>query len=127
MRVLICGDRNWKDFEMILKTLAALQPEVVIEGECRGADIMGRMAAKQLQIPVMSFPADWATYGLAAGPIRNQKMLDEGRPDLVLAFHDDIAHSRGTSDMVRRAKRAGIKVIVYKHSQEGKHESENKS
>jgi hypothetical protein len=38
--------------------------------------------------------------------------LDEGKPDLVLAFHNDIEHSKGTADMVRRAARAGVRVEV---------------
>lgn len=51
----------------------------------------------------------------AAGPRRNQQMLDEGKPLLVLAFHDDIKSSRGTKDMVSRAKRAGIRTYVISH------------
>lgn len=47
-----------------------------------------------------------ATNGKAAGPIRNQRMLDEGKPDLVVAFPG----GRGTADMVRRAKAAGVPV-----------------
>ena len=38
--------------------------------------------------------------------MRNQKMLDEGKPDLVVAF----AGGRGTADMVRIAKRSGVEV-----------------
>jgi len=60
----------------------------------------------------MSFPADWKSYGKGAGPIRNQLMLDEGKPDLVLAFHNDISSSRGTADMIRRAKKHGISYEI---------------
>jgi len=35
-------------------------------------------------------------------------MLDQGRPDIVLAFHTNINQSKGTKDMVERAKKAGI-------------------
>jgi hypothetical protein len=35
-------------------------------------------------------------------------MLDQGRPDIVLAFHANISQSKGTKDMVERAKKAGI-------------------
>ena len=34
-------------------------------------------------------------------------MLDEGKPDLVIAFPG----GRGTADMVRKANRAGVKVV----------------
>jgi hypothetical protein len=41
-------------------------------------------------------------------------MLDEGRPDRVLAFHVDISRSRGTADMIRRARLQGVPVQVFK-------------
>lgn len=56
------------------------------------------------------FPADWKQYGKAAGPIRNKQMLDEGQPDLVLCFHDDIEKSKGTKNMYELAKARGIKT-----------------
>lgn len=113
MRILICGDRNWVDQDTITKALKLWNPTVVIEGECRGADILGRESAKQLGIPFIPYPAYWKKIGRGAGPIRNQQMLDEGHPDLVLAFHNDIEHSKGTKDMMTRAKLAGIKTILY--------------
>jgi len=64
--------------------------------------------ARIKEVAVQVFPADWETHGKAAGPIRNQRMLDEGRPDLVVAFPG----GRGTSDMVARAKRAGVEVMM---------------
>lgn len=45
-------------------------------------------------------------YGKSAGPIRNQTMLDDGKPDLVLAFPG----GRGTADMVAKAEKHGIPV-----------------
>jgi len=58
-------------------------------------------------IPVIPFPPEWKRYGPKAGPIRNKQMLDEGRPDLVVAFPG----GNGTNDMVKKAKAAGIEVI----------------
>jgi hypothetical protein len=52
-------------------------------------------------------PADWKAHGRAAGPIRNQRMIDEHRPELVVAAPG----GRGTADMVRRARAAGIEVF----------------
>lgn len=43
---------------------------------------------------LLRFPAKWNEHGKAAGPIRNQQMLTEGKPDVVFAFHDDIASSK---------------------------------
>lgn len=113
MRVLVCGDREWGDLEVLLKRLEAL-PEgtVVIHGACRGADRMGGAVAKTLDFEVEEYPADWSRYGRGAGVVRNQQMLVEGKPDLVLAFHADIERSKGTADMVRRARKAGLPVEV---------------
>lgn len=103
MRLLICGDRNWTDGEIIASILTVLRPSVLIEGECRGADILARQAAEAYGIPVLKFPARWGESGRAAGMLRNQQMLDEGKPDMIIGFHRAIDSSRGTRDMLARA------------------------
>lgn len=89
---------------------------MVIHGAARGADILGKFVAEKIGLKVINdgkgFPADWRRYGRAAGPIRNQQMIDEGKPDLVLAFHENINESVGTKDMVSRARRVGLKVMI---------------
>jgi hypothetical protein len=119
MRILVCGDRNWTDYDLIVRTLDGLGggPHICIDGMARGADSLGNRAAMILW-PTrahLRFPAQWRLYGKGAGPVRNMQMLDEGRPDLVLAFHDDLAHSRGTAHMVRIARKAGVAVRVVTH------------
>lgn len=119
MRVLICGSRDFTDSALMLRELSALQGvEVVIEGDSPGADSLAREAARQLGIPVLPFPADWNRHGRAAGPLRNQRMLKEGRPDQVLAFTEDLNSSRGTADMVARARRAGLPVRLISYAGE---------
>lgn len=119
MRILVCGDREWTDYNAILKELKyyneLYKVSFTIEGEARGADSLARVAAEQLKIPVMKFPADWDKHGKAAGPIRNQQMLDEGKPDLVLAFHDNIEQSKGTKHMIEISKKKGLRVLLFKH------------
>ena len=103
---------------------------VVIEGEAPGVDTIARQCAERLDLSVEPYPARWAEHDYeghsgvtcyhkpdptrcpAAGPRRNQQMLDEGRPDVVVCFHDNIEASRGTKDMLTRAKDAGIPVYV---------------
>lgn len=120
MRVLICGDRNWTNAKFIVDVLTIIHKsapvDVVIEGEARGADRFGALAARMIGLPenrILKFPANWTKHGKAAGPIRNRQMLTEGKPDLVLAFHNDIANSKGTKDMVRCAMKAGIETRVF--------------
>lgn len=116
MRVLICGSRDWTDVAAIRAALCHVMAEnhveLVIDGAARGADSLGHETAVKWNIPTARFPANWQQYGKAAGPIRNQQMLDEGKPDLVLAFYDP-ATSRGTKDMVQRARKAGVTVIEH--------------
>lgn len=115
MRVLVCGGRDFSDRAFIERALASLAKveciDAVIEGNASGVDRIAGFWARQRDIPNLKFTAEWDRLGRAAGPIRNQRMIEEGRPDLVIAFPG----GRGTADMVRRAKAAGIKVeeILY--------------
>lgn len=116
MKVLICGDRNWDNREKVRARLERLLDEVegfitVIEGEARGADTIAKEEAEKLGIRVKPMPALWSIYGRGAGPIRNQAMLDQD-PELVIAFHENLLESRGTADMIRRARAAGVEVEV---------------
>ena len=110
-RILVTGSRDWVDEEKIYAALRQELPvSLLIEGEAKGADTMAKQAAQRLGIKVLPFRADWRRYGRGAGPIRNQRMLDDGKPDLVLVFHEDLAHSKGTKDMINRARAAGVEV-----------------
>ena len=112
MKVLVCGDRNWTDEAKIKKRLKKFKdPITVIQGGARGADSLAGVVASNLGFDVVEVPAEWETYGRAAGPIRNQVMLDMD-PDLVIAFHSDLDNSKGTADMVRRSRKKGIAVEV---------------
>lgn len=111
MRVLICGSRNFRDAKRIFHYLSGVaKGTVIIEGEARGADTIVWVCCEILGLKYISFPADWSAYHKAAGVIRNQEMLEKGKPDLVLFYHDNLDESRGTIDMITRADRAGIIV-----------------
>ena len=109
MRVLVTGDRNWTSEERIRYALSKLENSynedfTLIHGAARGADTIAETVAKSLGWTIERYPADWQKYGRAAGPVRNKQMLVEGKPDVVLAFHDDFEHSKGTDHMVRLAR-----------------------
>lgn len=80
----------------------------LVHGAAPGADSLAKEWADLRGISSFGFPADWATHGKAAGPMRNQRMLDEGKPNVVIAFPG----GRGTADMTRRARAAGIPVVL---------------
>jgi hypothetical protein len=111
MRVLVCGGRDFSNCKLVFDTLNDLsRKEVVdciIEGDAPGADRIAGAWAKRRRVDLKLYPANWAKEGKAAGPRRNQKMLDEGKPDLVVAFPG----GTGTADMVSRARAANVEVI----------------
>lgn len=116
-RILICGDRNWTNYDVILKSLSDEHQresvEVVIQGEATGADVMGKQAAIQLGIPVLSFPADWRKHGRSAGPIRNRQQLKEGKPTKGLVYHDFLENSKGTKDMTKVLQKNNVPYEVF--------------
>jgi hypothetical protein len=111
MRILVCGGREFTNRPMLDEALNRLHQErgitLVIAGGARGADAMAEWWAKAAGVPRDVYQADWTGLGRKAGPIRNQRMLDEGKPDLVVAFPG----GRGTADMVRRCREAGVEII----------------
>jgi len=113
MKILVCGDRNWHDKKAIWWALYGFPKDTeLVHGACRGADTLASEVVDGLGwAKVYPCFADWS-QGPSGGPIRNQFMLDEHNPDLVIAFHSDLANSKGTKDMCTKAKAAGVPVIV---------------
>lgn len=114
-RILFCGDRNWNDrkaIKLVMQRLATnLGNLIVIEGEAPGADSLARdIAQEDFAFKTEPYPADWDRFGRAAGPIRNKEMLQGGKPDGVVAFHNNIVESKGTANMIAQARKAGIPV-----------------
>lgn len=110
--VLVCGGRNYHDWIAVESALDYLGVAEtigrIIEGGANGADELARGWAKANNVPCFTFRADWEKHGNAAVPIRNQQMLDEGMPDVVVAFPG----GAGTNDMVARAgKVPGIRLL----------------
>ncbi|MDE2097343.1 MAG: DUF2493 domain-containing protein [Patescibacteria group bacterium] len=126
MRVLVCGGRDFTDRNFVYTWLDKLfapsygdgpeaqpwwlpRPDLfLILGGARGVDQHAEDWAVVNWVRHIVFPADWDKYGKAAGVIRNQQMLDEGEPEMIVAFPG----GRGTEDMVSRAKKAGLCVAL---------------
>lgn len=119
MRLLVTGDRFWRQREPIRKKLIELgcpdKIEVLIHGDADGVDKIAAEVANDLGLPkerILAYPANWTKHKKAAGPIRNRQMLKEAKPTQVIAFHDDPASSKGTVDMVKIARKAKIETWV---------------
>lgn len=106
MRVLVTGGRDYDDYERVASVLGQLDVTTLAQGGASGADRMAALWCHEERIPCITYPADWAEHGKAAGPIRNARMLNDFRPDLVVAFPG----GRGTAHMVGIARKAGYEV-----------------
>ena len=110
-RIIVCGGRQYADRERVFAVLDMLHVEciiaLVIHGGAPGADRLAADWAMLRVVPIAAYIAQWNRDGRAAGPIRNQLMLNEAKPSLVVAF----LGGRGTADLVKRARLAGVKVI----------------
>lgn len=135
-RVLVTGGRHFTYRQYVFRRMALLAQSykiaVIIHGAASGADRLAAEWAKSVNIPTLPFQADWRNishpkakvrmdsrgiaYDATSGIRRNQTMLDVGRPDLVIAFPG----GPGTADMVQRAKKAGIPVLIAAEMQDAK-------
>lgn len=110
--VLVCGGRDFADAVRVARVMDELAethgPFVVRHGAARGADTLAGKWAQARGFRVDPMPADWKQHGRRAGPVRNAAMLAKGGVILVVAFPG----GRGTADMARQAKRAGVDVRV---------------
>ena len=132
MRVLVCGGRTYgvapPDADAAAKATAERQARRfmdvmdglhrihrfhgLIHGGAPGADALAATWAAQWGVHADAYPVDWTAQPPgpkrnALGPQRNQRMLDEGKPDLVVSF----AGGTGTLDMTNRALKAKVRVV----------------
>jgi len=103
-RIAVTGGREFDDFELMDLALRAIKEYLgtnvaLAHGDQRGLDHMAEGWALNNDWWVAPFPANWQKYGKRAGPIRNQQILDEFNPDLVVSFPG----GGGTLDMLKRA------------------------
>lgn len=117
-RILVTGSRHLKDSQIlsetldgVLESLKRFRPSdevTLVHGGAQGADALAAMWASERMLDIERHEADWHKHKRAAGPIRNQKMVDSGA-DICVAFLAD--DSVGTADCIKRAIKAGIPVV----------------
>ena len=99
----------WREeLDLLNKTLDELTPIELAQGGARGADTRALEWAVSHSVPCSTFRAEWTRFGLSAGVLRNQRMIDEWRPELGIRFPG----GKGTADMARRLKKADIDVVT---------------
>jgi hypothetical protein len=111
MNLIIAGSRsaiNYEDLLIAMKDLD-LHPSTIISGTANGADSLGERYAREFNIPLKRFPADWKRYGKCAGMIRNKEMAKCA--DCLLALWD--CSSVGTMHMINYSTLQGLTVYVF--------------
>lgn len=114
MNILVCGGRTYDDYDVVASVLHDLifveykgAQVAIVHGGANGADKLAGRYAKSKGLCEIVVPANWDVHGRAAGPIRNQWMMDHCKPNLVVAFPG----GRGTTDMKWRARKAGVGLL----------------
>ena len=118
--IIIAGSRDFTNYEIVKKSLKNFlvskqtsDKPTIICGMARGADMLGYRLAKEHNLPLKEFPADWS-IGKMAGYIRNEQMAKyaaESGNGVLLAFWDGV--SKGTCHMIDLAKKHNLEVHVF--------------
>lgn len=112
MRVIICGGRNYDDADAIRRALDGLHRQsaitVLIHGSLPALGGPAEAWARDHEVDVIRYPANWSKLGKLAETRRNSFMLADSRADVVLAFPG----GRHTADLVRTARESGMGVVV---------------
>lgn len=111
MKTIIAGSRSITNYKTVVYAVSQCGwvPSAIVSGCAPGVDTLGEEFAKQFNLPIHKYPADWNTQGRAAGPIRNRQMGDNA--DALIAIWD--GKSPGTGDMIKYARQKGLKVFVH--------------
>lgn len=116
MRVIVAGPRTVNRYDIVVRAIKASGFTITeeVSGGADGVDSLGERWAEEQGIPIKRFLARWAKYGRAAGKIRNSKMAKYA--EALIAIWD--GQSRGTKDMIDKARYRGLHVFVFMVNQD---------
>jgi hypothetical protein len=111
MKTIIAGTRTINSYELVRVAIHSSKFKIteVVSGGCYGVDTIGEEWARENNIPVKVFPADWNKYGKSAGPRRNEQMANYADA-LILIWDGD---SRGSRSMLNLAYERNLAVYQY--------------
>ncbi len=130
MRICVTGGREFLDADLMNTVMDGFLEEwgitalahgaqkawMQLTKRWRGADYYAGLWAESRGIPVTEFPTsdlEWKQLARAAGPVRNRRMLDEFKPDRLVAFPGN----KGTKDCVTAALERHIVVVAVDRSE----------
>lgn len=119
---LVVGSRTFQDYDLLKSKLNHLLQNqgnevVIVSGGAKGADSLAERYAKEKDLPLKIFPAEWGKYGKSAGYIRNEEMhkyISKQNKRGVVAFWDGMSkgttHNFGLADKYKNK----IKLIHFR-------------
>lgn len=118
--LFVTGSRDWKDRNAIKAAIAGYPKGTwLLHGGCRGADLIADAVGRDFGYQAIRMDANW-NQGKASGPLRNESMADlmdamicAGFTIRAFVFHEDLANSKGTGDMVRRLQERSIAYDLF--------------
>ena len=110
MKTIIAGSRTLTNYDTVLDAVvnSGFIITKILSGGARGVDSVGEVIARDFNIPIAVYPADWNTLGKVAGFIRNEAMALDA--DALIAVWD--GRSPGTKHMIKLANRLKLKVYI---------------
>jgi hypothetical protein len=112
IKLIVAGCRDYDNYFVVHEELFKLNLKPgkveIVSGHASGVDSLGERFAKDHDLDLKLFPADWDGLGKKAGYVRNEQMAQYG--DALLAFWD--GKSKGTKHMIDLATKHGLKVKV---------------
>lgn len=118
-KLIVAGGRDFNDYEHLSRVLTVMNaPEElygdknvsIVSGMARGADALAVRFAKEHNIVLYEFPADWSK-GKGAGLVRNRDMAYFSNG--LLAFWD--GKSKGTKHMIDTMNHLNKPVTIIKY------------
>ena len=111
MKIAVVGSRTYDNREHLFTVLDFVRKTygdfILVSGGANGADSLSEEWAKENNLKTIIHYPEWTLYGRGAGPIRNQKIVDDA--DILIAFWD--GKSKGTKNSIYYADKKGIPVM----------------
>jgi len=106
MNVAIVGSREFDNYDSLREVMYTLYPSPdmitsIVSGGARGADTLAERFATEHDLPMRVFKADWETWGVRAGYMRNKLIVDSATE--VVAFWN--GKSNGTRHTIELAEK----------------------
>lgn len=123
MKVIIAGSRHYPPelaTQLVQQAIKNSGYTIthLINGTAKGIDQAAARWAKQNNIPTINYPPNWKEHGKAAGPIRNQQMVNNA--DALILIWD--GQSKGSKNILQQAQNKRLKIHQETHPQETREE-----